>query len=419
MAYLTFPQSDAILLPVTPLVPMGQGGASAPPDNLYLVNGVLKAGSSAPANGRLVAYFPATEGLEATPVEAAGSSTTDGTTGSAPSVQVTASFAGAVGGATYAWTRVDSGGTDFLIDNAALAAPTFSVASGTTAYDVTQFWRCEATTATQSDSVIVKVRLQRSVVEPPPAGGAYRFWRIEITNNGGSAYTSIAELQLRLTAGGADQTSPSGTTAASTSYFSENGARAFDDYNVDANTWVSTNSGLPQWVQYDFGAGNAKEIKEIAMWPESTESTTRAPTAFTVKASNDGSAWTTIKSFSSFGSWTYLTAKTFWLGGFSAVASPATSEEGGNRGDTLNDAITCVPDGVGPFTYLWSKFSGLANFTLTNATSATCNLSSSTTPGTSDIERTGVLRCVVTDTGASGVTYTVDVPVDWLWAGSA
>lgn len=246
--------------------------ASPPPANLYLVAGKLKAGTAAPANGRLVAFFPNAEGLSVNPVEAAGSSTTDGVTGSAPSVQVTATFAGAEGAVTYAWARVDSGGSNFLIDNAALAAPTFSIASGTSAYDATQYWRCTATTATQTKLVIVKVRLLRTVT-------------------GGS---------------------------------------------------------------------------------------------------------------------------------FTASITPAESLEGGARGDTLTDNLTCTPSGeVGPCSYLWEWFSGGAGITLSNATSATCTLTGSTTPGSFDIERTGILRCTVTDLGAGSAEAFDDANVDWIWTSGA
>lgn len=278
-AYLPSTNTAPILLPVAALTTMVGAAPAAAPSNLYLVAGVLKAASSAPANGRLVAFFPNSDGFALDPVEAAGSSNTNGTVGSAPSVQVTATFTGADGAITYAWTRVDAGGTDFLLDDDAIAAPTFSIASGTTAYDATQYWRCDATTSTQAKSAIVAVRLQRILVG---AGGG-----------GGSG------------------------------------------------------------------------------------------------------------------------------GDFTVSASPAFSEEGGNRGDTLTDSITAIPDGVGPFSYLWTKFSGMAAITLTNATSATCNLSSSTSAGTFDIERTGTLRCTCIDHGDSDAEAIVDVPLDWLWVGDA
>lgn len=272
-AYLPSTNTAPALLPVATLTTMVGAAPAAAPSNLYLVAGRLKSGTAPPANGRLIAYFPSSDGLALDPVEAAGFSSTDGATGTAPSVQVTATFSGADGAVTCAWTRADSGGTDFLIDDDASAAPTFAIASGTTAYDATQYWRCEATTATQARSAIVKVRMQRIV-----------------TGGGGS---------------------------------------------------------------------------------------------------------------------------------FTVSASPATSEEGGARGDTLTDSVTAIPDGVGPFSYLWTKFSGMVGITLSNATSAACNLSSSTTAGTYDIERTGILRCTCIDHGDGDAEAIVDVPLDWLWVSDA
>lgn len=55
-----------------------------------------------------------------------------------------------------------------------------------------------------------------------------------------------------------------------------------------------------------------------------------------------------------------------------------------------------VTGGVGPFTYSWSIISGGTGVTLTNATSATCTV----TTNTGAVQtRTGTLQCDVTDTG--------------------
>lgn len=99
------------------------------------------------------------------PSPAVGTVTTDGTTATAPSVQVTATATNGVAPITHAWARADSaGGTDFLIDNTTIAAPTFSVASGTTAYEATQQWRDTALDAGGFVSQeLVEVTLRRVV----------------------------------------------------------------------------------------------------------------------------------------------------------------------------------------------------------------------------------------------------------------
>lgn len=148
--------------------------------------------------------------------------------------------------------------------------------------------------------------LARGVVGGGGGGGAARYWRIYVTANNGDGFLSMNEVELRLTAGGADQAS-GGTASASSSYFGDNGNRAFDNNTTDVNSWVTSWAGGPEWLRYDFGAGNDKAIAEVAIWPESTTSYTRAPKDFKIQSSADGSTWTdaatyaTITGWSSFG----------------------------------------------------------------------------------------------------------------------
>lgn len=99
------------------------------------------------------------------PSPALGFITTDGTTGTAPSVQVTATATNGVAPITHAWARADAaGGTDFLLDNAAIAGPTFSVPAGTTAFEATQHWRDTALDAGGFVSqAVVEVTLRRII----------------------------------------------------------------------------------------------------------------------------------------------------------------------------------------------------------------------------------------------------------------
>lgn len=99
------------------------------------------------------------------PSPALGVITTDGTTGTAPSVQVTATATNGVAPITHAWARADAaGGTDFLLDSAAIAAPTFSVPAGTTAFEATQQWRDTALDAAGFVSQeVVEVTLRRII----------------------------------------------------------------------------------------------------------------------------------------------------------------------------------------------------------------------------------------------------------------
>lgn len=106
------------------------------------------------------------------PSPASDSDAYDGVTPSAPSVQVTATATGGTAPLTYAWARVGSGGSNFLIDDATASDPVFSIAAGTTAYNATQQWRV---TVTDSLGVTVQatvnVTLTRTVASLPAGGG--------------------------------------------------------------------------------------------------------------------------------------------------------------------------------------------------------------------------------------------------------
>ena len=133
---------------------------------------------------------------------------------------------------------------------------------------------------------------------------ARRYWRIYITaNNGDASFTSIAEMEMRLTAGGATQC-VGGTAAASSSYFNDNGSRAFNGSTLALNnTWVTQSVAPPHWCRYDFGAGVTKQIQEVAIFPE-TGLLDRAPRDFDIQSSDDASTWETVKSFTGITGWT-------------------------------------------------------------------------------------------------------------------
>lgn len=82
--------------------------------------------------------------------------------------------------------------------------------------------------------------------------------------------------------------------------------------------------------------------------------------------------------------------------------SPAQINSQEPNGNTAIDVTAVVNGGTGPFSYAWSWQSGGANMTLTNTTSATVTVSAS---GNNQL-RTGVLQCVVTDTGNGNLAVT-------------
>src|SRR5688572_7242436 len=115
---------------------------------------------------------------------------------------------------------------------------------------------------------------------------AHRYWRIYATAGNGESNMGLAEIQLRASLGGADETG-SGTASASSGTSPGN---LVD--NSDATTWTTTGGAYPHWWAYDFGSGNDKDISEIAI--NARAQIRFAPTEFQLQYSDDGSGYTTL-----------------------------------------------------------------------------------------------------------------------------
>jgi len=125
---------------------------------------------------------------------------------------------------------------------------------------------------------------------------AHRYWRINITASTGGAGIGINEMEYRTAAGGADVTG-SGTATASNTNFGYNPAWAFD--NSPIGGW-RMNEGS-HWLKYDFGAGNDKDIVEVAVTCSFLY--TEAPKNFTIQWSDDNLAWTTLMTLTNIINW--------------------------------------------------------------------------------------------------------------------
>lgn len=119
---------------------------------------------------------------------------------------------------------------------------------------------------------------------------AHRYWRIINYRNAGAGnqYTGLTELELRTAIGGADQTG-SGTALSAGSIQAGTAANAFDNNNTSIIQWGGWGQGV--WVGYDFGAGNEKDIVEIAILPNKDQAN-RTFGDFRVQWSDDGVSWT-------------------------------------------------------------------------------------------------------------------------------
>ena len=132
-------------------------------------------------------------------------------------------------------------------------------------------------------------------------GPTYRYWRLSISaQNGDNRYAGLGEIQLRPVAGGA--TATTAQTPVSSSIASYAGWPLSNLVDGDLSTpWISASApAFPFTVTLDLGLPTA--INEVAISPQ--ESTTIwAPSAFSVQGSDNGTTFSTVKSFSSVTQW--------------------------------------------------------------------------------------------------------------------
>lgn len=129
---------------------------------------------------------------------------------------------------------------------------------------------------------------------------AHRYWRVRMVPQSGN-YAGCGELEFRETIGGPDVVG-GGTAFASTIYSGTySAARAYDG-NV-STYWCSTNSAQNWFIGYDFGAGNEKDIHEIA-WTGNTYSNAYSPKQINVEWSDDNATWTELFNITGIPAWT-------------------------------------------------------------------------------------------------------------------
>lgn len=138
-----------------------------------------------------------------------------------------------------------------------------------------------------------------------PFPAPHRYWRVNVTTNGGGASTLFEELEFRVIAGGPDVTG-SGTAISGGSFTGGTPANAFNN-----STATSYNpSGSSGYIGYDFGAGNGKAIAEVAFLTSASTTLTALPKDFTLEWSDDGSTWTVQNTCHAYG-WLFNATRTF------------------------------------------------------------------------------------------------------------
>ncbi len=137
--------------------------------------------------------------------------------------------------------------------------------------------------------VAIQWSLNFDMPEPADPNAIARYWRIHVTETVSTNH-SYYEIEMRATSGGTDLCS--GGTA-SASHNNSTAYKAFNDNGGDY--WISGVSGVDQWIQYDFGAGNEVNVKEIALKPREWY---YAPKNFSLQYSLNGTDYLTVAEWS-------------------------------------------------------------------------------------------------------------------------
>ncbi len=113
----------------------------------------------------------------------------------------------------------------------------------------------------------------------------WQYWRVYITSDNGGGGIEIGEVQFRLN--GVDITT-GGSASASSSFFGDNGGRAFD--KNQGTSWASDFSNVwPQWLKYDFGS--PKKVTSVYWDMNGNWSTNRQPRNFQIQCSLNNTEW--------------------------------------------------------------------------------------------------------------------------------
>lgn len=152
---------------------------------------------------------------------------------------------------------------------------------------------------------------------------AHTYWRIDITaNDGDSNFLAMAEVELRASAGGVDETSNTGGTAtASASDGTAPPSRAVDDDSV--TRWSTPNGTLTGWWQFEFNSPVDVIEYTIQAHPISPA---RSPRDFTLEFSDDGVNFTVANTKVGETDWTNGETRTFGLYASTARVTQGSSE---------------------------------------------------------------------------------------------
>lgn len=201
------------------------------------------------------------------------------------------------------------------------------------------------------------------VIRPPVVIGPHRYWRLaEMVSLDEGVWIGLNEVEMAESISGADVTSTAFLIKSSEPYVDSAVSNALDNNSATDWQW-STGSGpagatgwLTYWWGQDFGAGNAKAIREVRMRPSQNIPGVvgRSPKSFKLQYSDNGTTWTTAMTVSGDTAW----SKGFWNVyndiGFRFAAQPTLS---GDRAlsSVLTANYTSVPSSGVSATYQWLR----------------------------------------------------------------
>ena len=126
---------------------------------------------------------------------------------------------------------------------------------------------------------------------------AHRFWGLHIWLNWGDVnYTSLAELVLASSAGGAQGAVGGAAIASSFLRSTESPDKAFD--GSPTTSWLTAGGNAQAFIGYDMGAGNSLDVAEVRMTVLSSMGIYTYPRSFALLYSDDGKAWHVQKAWS-------------------------------------------------------------------------------------------------------------------------
>lgn len=164
---------------------------------------------------------------------------------------------------------------------------------------------------------------------------SYRYWKVNITSNNGSAYTALQEVEL-IGEADTDVTTPSTPVTASSYYVPDDSSplKAVDNVVVNAgyNAWISDGTTPSTWLVFDLGTATAIKAFNLMAQTWIDEMEARAPNSFTIQGSADGTTWTTVKTVTGATGWVFGVYKTFAL--------DMVSSGGGGTGGTPDTTVT-------------------------------------------------------------------------------